>query len=354
MASAFNLADFNLNEGEKFDVSQIVFEAFKTKPSIQQVHDVITGIKSGDLIPFMGLLEDVGGCIEGCDIDATTSAIPMTNKRWAPVPVGARLAHCERDAEKIFNGLRGRMTKEGKWDAEGSEHMQLVAQRAEDALTEIILRYGWFGDTDAENIADGGTVTYGKDPALFNCVDGIWKQIFDLLTVYSSNYVAIAKNDEATYSAQLALASTDGRTTLRSMYEAADTRLLASPDKVYLVTRTLFNNWMAEIEGSQVTNGTYGSVTLNGVTYTTYRNIPIIVVDYWDRMIQAYFNSGTAYHLPHRALLTTAANIPLGFVEDNPFEVYSFYDKKDKQVYIDIEVDVDAKVLEDYMLVAAY
>jgi len=354
MANIYDIYSFDLNEGEKVDLAQAIFENFKTKPVIADVSDVITGIKSGDIIPFIGLLEDVGGCLTGCSITEQTAQIPVTNKRWSPVNVGARLAHCERDADKIFNGIRGRMQKAGKWDSTGDPILQVIAQRAEQALQEMILRYAWHGDTSADVVGSGGVLTAGTDTGLFDCVDGLWKQIFDAVPNTASNYVEITENAEATYALQLALDASDGYDILRGLHENADSRLLAQPDAMFLVTRSIYNNWLAYREDQQMVSGAYDTTQVNTRSYGSFRGIPVIVVDFWDRIIRAYEDDGTAYNLPHRAILTVPSNIPIGFVEDDPFSIDPFYDRVSKEVLVDIEVDVDAKLLETYLISVAY
>ena len=87
----------------------------------------------------------------------------------------------------------------------------------------------------------------------------------------------------------------------------------------------------------------------------TYRGVDIYRVVNWDETIRTYFDNGTKWNLPHRALLTTPDNIPIGTPSTEMLgSLDSFYDRKDKKNYVDAEIMVDIQLLEDYMAVAAY
>ena len=86
-----------------------------------------------------------------------------------------------------------------------------------------------------------------------------------------------------------------------------------------------------------------------------FDGIPVQVRHDWDEFIKANEKDGTAYNLPHRAILTTPENIPIGTTsEEDLQELDSFYDKKSKTNNVDIAFDLDTKVLEDYMAVTAF
>ena len=97
------------------------------------------------------------------------------------------------------------------------------------------------------------------------------------------------------------------------------------------------------------------SRTEEGTSRDTYRGIPIIVREDWDRNIRTYFDNGTTYLDPHRMILTDINNIPIGTLsEDDLKSLDMFYEKKDKTHYIDTAMTLDAKLLEEYMIAVAY
>ena len=86
-----------------------------------------------------------------------------------------------------------------------------------------------------------------------------------------------------------------------------------------------------------------------------YRSTPIIPMDFWDRHIQGDFDNGTTYDNPHRAVLTTKAQLALGFDSaDKVQEFDAFLDKTTELYNIKGGYKMDAKTMEHYMMVAAY
>ena len=350
----FNLENFNINEGETTDIVAAIRERFNQKPLINSIHRVITGLKYNELIPFIGIMPDSGVCQDDCETTESSSAIAWTNKRWSPSDVGAKFKICPKDYRAILNTVRDRLTKEGIWNPEGSEEMQIVEDRALDAMVGYIFRFTWFGDVDANTFGTGyGTLTPGTNITLFNCVDGLWKQAFAAVTAGTLERVEIAENEEATKAAQLALDPSTAFNTMKAMYNAADPRLFDQSGVQFLVTRSLALNYLDFLETNGMENGI---LPLQGQLYApnSYRGIPIVVMNEWDRLIRKYYDNGTTYDLPHRAVLTSPDNIPVGFVEDDMMYLKSWFSNDDEAAYIKIRNEFDAKLLEEYAAVVAY
>jgi len=86
-----------------------------------------------------------------------------------------------------------------------------------------------------------------------------------------------------------------------------------------------------------------------------YRGIPIVLMNEWDRTIRLYQNTTVKWNIPHRALLTTPGNIPIGTLNEGDMQnLESFYDKKDKTNYVDYGYFMDAVFGESYLASAAY
>ena len=80
-----------------------------------------------------------------------------------------------------------------------------------------------------------------------------------------------------------------------------------------------------------------------------------VAFSFQDRIIRAYENDGTVYNLPHRAILMVKSNMQIGTEDLSTLsEVDVFYDKKEKKNYVDTEYLIDAKIIEDYLIQAAY
>ena len=92
-----------------------------------------------------------------------------------------------------------------------------------------------------------------------------------------------------------------------------------------------------------------------GISTLERKGVKIYAFSFWDRYIQTYFDNGTKYYLPHRAVMTTKEQLAIGVEDSNSFQQFDiWYDKKSKNVYIDLMFKNDAKVLEDYMVQVAY
>lgn len=349
----FNLENFNINEGEKTDLARAIRERFLSRPELTTMHEIITGVTYNELIPFIGLLPDSGVCQEDCATTSSNSAIAFTNKRWTPKDVGDKLKICPKDYRAVLNTVRANLTKAGVWNPEGSEEMQIVEDRALEAMISYLHRLAWFGDTAANTVASGyGTMTNGTNLSLFNCLDGLWQQAFAAVTAGTLEKVTIAKNAEASYAAQ-ALGEDNAFDTFKAMYEAADPRLFQTTGYQYIVTRSLYLNYIASLEKKGLSNGLN---PLDNAAYgpNVFRGIPILVNDEWDRIIRQYFNSGTKWDKPHRAILTAPSNIPAGFIENDIATLDSWYSRDDEAAYIKIRNEFDVKLLEEYAAVVAY
>jgi hypothetical protein len=72
-------------------------------------------------------------------------------------------------------------------------------------------------------------------------------------------------------------------------------------------------------------------------------------------MIRTYENDGTVYFLPHRALLTVKENTQIGTCEEaNLSEMGTIYDPIKKEMHLDTGYNIDAKIIEDYLVQVAY
>ena len=87
----------------------------------------------------------------------------------------------------------------------------------------------------------------------------------------------------------------------------------------------------------------------------TYRGIKVVNVEFWDRYIKILHDNGTVLYRPHRALLTTKDNIPLGTQDTESLsKLDAWFERKDNANYIDALYNLDAKLLETYMCAVAY
>lgn len=354
MSSVVDLSGLTLNTREAESPSQAIFETVYAKPELVNAHGIQTGIIMDQQIPFFGLLGLVGEADTDCDAPTSTEQISTSEKTWTPKTIGFRLAHCQKDVDALFKIWERSMKAKDQWEQIENPMVTFLSQRVVDASLESQLRLSSFGDTAAANIASAGRITDGVNVKYFNVIDGIWKQVETGVTAETIEHVNIPENEEAAKADQVVLDDDRAYKVLKAMYEAADSRLLAQPGKVFELTRSLFVNLESYLE-SKTLNAGFVERTENGASGLSYRGIPIVVRDDWDRNIRAYMYDGTKYDNPHRALLTVKENIPIGTSdEDSMKNLEMFYDRTDRKHYIDVAYSMDAKVLQNYLVVAAY
>lgn len=357
MAEIFDLDALTMNEEEATQVSQAVFERTITGGELSETHDIVTGIEHKTQIPFIGNIGLIGKKVTSCDRGVNPAQIPLTEKFWDPVLIGDRFKHCAVDVPALFKLFKkAQRVNPDFYDRIGSEEMGVIVSKLEQALTAMLNRLVWFGDTAADNVANAGVITDGVDVDYFNIIDGLWKQIMTEVPAGSANHVNIAANEGASYALQ-ALPANSALSIFRAMHTQIDARFFQAMEEgaqpEFLVTRGLYQNYLDELEDKSLVFTL--AEAKDGVNQLSYRGIPIKVRHDWDNNIRAYQDNGTTWNLPHRAVLTVKENIPVGTLSSEDFNTLeSWYEKKDKANYIDVDLELDTKHLLPYMTVAAY
>lgn len=355
--SLFDLDALTMNPEEAQSVSEAVFERVITGGDLARFHDIVTGITHKTQIPFIGNLGLIGKKITGCARGENPGEIPLTEKFWDPELIGDRFKHCALDVPQLFKLFQKAKRANPDWfDRIDSEELAMIEVKIGHAMTAMLNRLVWFGDKAADNVSGTGVITDGIDVDYFNPIDGLWKQIMTEITPSSPNYVEIAANAGASYSAQ-ALAANSALSIFRKMFNKIDARFFQAIEEggqpELLVTRELFQNYQDELEDKSLIFTL--AEAKDGVNSLSYRGIPIKVKYDWDNNIRSYQDNGTTWNLPNRALLTVKENIPVGTLSTEDFNhIESWYEKKDKANYMDVDIMLDAKFLLDYMAVAAY
>lgn len=362
MASVITTSELNLDAIEPDDISKYVFESALFNGPLSVLHRIDTGIQADEKIRLVGLPGLAGECIDNCEVPSGTT-LAMSEKVWTPRTVGFRLAHCSKDLSQQLIALKKRMERyPDEYDPSGSPEFEVLANAADITTRKMLFRHAHFGDKDIETFASGGYLKNGTDPKYFNCIDGVWKQTFAGVTAGKIERVTITANAGVSYAAQ-ELAADAAVSIFKSMFNKSDARLKQNRGTSYFaVTRTLADNYMDTLESKSLANTVDARTTLNeqgrpGAEFLVgfYRGIPIYVMDEWDEIITAYFDNGTKYDKPHRAILTTVENIPVGTPSTEMLgSMDGWYERKDKKYYLDGEAKFDVKILEEYKIVAAY
>ena len=329
----YDLSNLTLNPEEANQVSQAIFETVLEQSDIAKHHEIQSGIEHQTQIPFIGTLGLVGKKIIACQRDANGNQIPMSEKFWNPQHIGDRFEHCSTDLNPLFKLFRKAVRMNPDYfDRLDSEEFGVVAMRIEQAIKEMITRLTWFGDTSIENVSNAGYLKNGEDTSFFDIIDGLWPQIIGTDIPTTSNYyVEIAQNAEATKVLQQTLPTDFAYNLFKTMWTKADSRLkqLVMNNQIELqlhVTGDIYENYQ-DFKETKSLEFTLKNVEDGGLK-SFFRNVEVIPHYDWDAIIQGYFDNGTTYHLPNRALLTTPSNIPIGTRNEGDLtQLESFYDQ---------------------------
>lgn len=351
----FTTSELTFTGEEVRDISELVFEdTIGAETELREIHRIDTGIVAAKKIGIVGELGLVGVAGEGCDPTPDTNNAPIVQKAWDPKPVQFRSEECFADwlASFFVYFLKPGVQKSDMTDTAAADYIRMVLV---PALKKMMWRLSWFNDTNHANSDDSpaGVISPTSPLAYFNILDGFWAQIFDIVAANSTRRYTISENAEATYTLQSALAAGKSYTILNKLYEGADPRLISSGDLIFVVTRSIYDNYYTYLESKSV-DLSFVRIE-DGAKNLYYRGIPVISMPVWDDIIRAHFDNGTTWQYPHRAVLMKKENMPIGLEEtESHLELDIFTDKKSKKLITDAYFTMDVKVIIDHMIQVAY
>ena len=350
MAAKFDVSALTLNAEEVKEVSKVIVEQAFINGNLADIHDIQTGIAHKQQILFVDNLPVGGKALSGCT-PAEIAALGFTQKYWDPALVAGRFTHCANDENKLFKILKkATNVYPDFFEGLGNDVERMVSAIILTHIEESVLAKAWFSDTAAALIAGGGVFKAGTDVAIFNQFDGIFKQIFADATIPKT---AIAKNAGANYAAQV-LTDAEAFAVVKGVYDKADSRLKSSPDGRIMVTSEIYYGYLNHIQTTQNAGGIITTM-IDGVVKVSYMGVPVMNMGTWTRNIIDFQDTGVKLNVPHRAVYTVKANIPLGTLsQDDLQNLDSFYYRKDNQNIIDYGYFLDAKLGEAYMTSVAY
>jgi hypothetical protein len=144
---------------------------------------------------------------------------------------------------------------------------------------------------------------------------------------------------------------------MNKVFKAAPSVLRTQPDAQFLVTFDLFQNYREDLQ-AKGENFTI-DYTVNGLESLMFNGKKIVNMEsVWGAGTTGDFVDNTtnnAGYLPNRIVFTTPANIPVGTLNEADFaDIESFYVQKDRKSYIGYGLQLDAKVIEEQLIVVAY
>ena len=356
-----NPAHLDFDGDQIKNISEAVFVSGFAKPEIERFHTVVTEIVAKKQIAILGRINELVGAGSGT-CSPTASAITITNsqKFWDPEMISDRFEFCWTDLKGTFFiwGLKKGIQKA---DLDKTDFANWVEELLVDVIWECIYRVAWFNDTDAALVtaSPAGVITAGTTLAYFNRIDGFWTQLYAIVAADSARLTAgfTAVNAGVSYAAQeFDSADTTARLALNAldnMEYGADLRLREDADRVYIVTQSIGDQLKRELKSISMQYEI--EKVVNGIEVMTIDGKKVYIFSFWDRIIKAYYDNGTTYFKPHRAILVNPVDLQIGTEGGTQLdELDVFYDKDSKKTKIDFAFSIDAKFIRDYAVQLAY
>ena len=224
-------------------------------------------------------------------------------------------------------------------DLTDSDYMeQVVRPILEQAIRDLMIRFAFFGDTDAE-----GTLKDGVDPEYFNLVDGIFKQLFEGVTAGKTTRVAIDANTKATVAAQYEAMRQPGAATgvLNNLIINTPMKLRRMADRVFIVTQAFADMLNLDIQENNKGSELQWESIFAGIQKTTYQGITLVAVPQFDEIIQEYLKNAAnadAYDKPFRVIYGAKGNFRVG--------------SKSRETVADLKVTFDDVTRKNYIYAA--
>ena len=198
MASAgINFETLTPQNGAVKDLAELIFLELTAEDKLGAVVTFMTGQQNGDKIGYVGKRGRYGRAATGCDPTYDADQIPVNEKTWVIKAWEIAEAICYKDLEAT---IADHMAKNGTDKADLTDTYYLdniVRPFFEQAILDLIIRFVFFGDTEA-----AGTLKEGVSADNFNLIDGIWKQLFMGVTAGKVHRVTVAANNQTTVAAQ--------------------------------------------------------------------------------------------------------------------------------------------------------
>lgn len=310
-------------------------------------------VRNGDPIALLGDMSMVGKKGNGCSPTFDEVSIENSLERWKLGDWQAPLKICY---SAMANTIAEYDLKAGtdKPDISGTAVEDVYMEKLNQALQMMAWRLGWFGDEQASNAKNGGKITDSiTDLSYFTTCDGLFKKIF---AATASTKTAIAANAETTTAAQKSKLLTKGVATdlVDKVIMDADSRIVDDSSAVLMMTRSVADALAYDAKKTYQINIPWEKL-FDGFDVASWNGVTVARVGIWDRMINAYENTGTKLNLPHRMVFCNPKQLMVGTETGGAISTLNnWYDPNTREYKIDIMGKMGTALLESDMIHAAY
>lgn len=312
-------------------------------------------VKNDDPIALIGELDMVGKKGSGCDPEYEEKGFANSMERWV-------LGDWQIPVKICYDAVAGTIaelalnTGTEIGDLTNTDIMAIYTSLLDRAMKQMIWRFGWFGDTEANNVAGGGKITDGLDLSHFTVCDGLFKRIFAICTSNTAQRTTITANTQSTTAAQKSELLTSGTATslVDQILMDADSRIIDDPNAVLMMTRSLADALTYDIKKTYHDIMPWEKV-FEGFDTATYNGVKIARISIWDRLIAADEKGSEALNLPHRAVFANPKQLMVGTDADSLIsDLDIWFDRKERRNYLFSQGKIGTAILESGLIHAAY
>lgn len=352
--AGLNFTGLTPKNGAVRELAELIFLEITQDDQLGELVTFMLGQENGAKLGFVGKPGLLGKAGEGCNPVYDKNLVETSEKAWAFKEWIIAEAICYKDLEgTVAEHYAANGTDVA--DLTDTEYMNtIVRPLLEQAITDLMIRFIFFGDVDAL-----GTLKEGVDAEHFNLIDGIWKQLFQGVAAGKTVRVPVAANEAATINAQYEAMKAPGAATgvLNELIIKTPMKLRKLADRRFITTQAFADMLALDIQSNNKGSDLQWETIFAGIQRTTYQGITYLAVPQFDEIIQEYLKNQTnagAYDKPFRVIYTSKGNLRAGSKSKERVANLSVtFDDVTRQNYIYASDTIDAKVVaEEYAAVA--
>lgn len=335
-STGLNFSNLTPDNGAVRDLRKLIFKAVLGVDQIGALVNVLPGQKHGAKVGFVGEFGLIGKASSKCNPEFGNDVIATDEATW-DIPeweVAEKICYADLEGTLAQVGMR---TGTDIADLTGTDYVDYVIMpRLELAIRKMLMRFVWFGDKSAANVADGGVIKAGVSPDYFKVTDGLWKRIFAVVAADSARHTTIAANAQTTWANQKSAFRSSGVATgvMDALISDAPLVLREQSNGVIYITQVFKDALDADIRANNKGSELQWESLFDGIKKTSYNGIDVVVIPFWDEIIQNYeatSNSGQ-YNKPFRAVYTIKDNLLAGTESESELAAINIWFNMDEQM----------------------
>lgn len=348
MAKMINLADAVAQYGGSERMAELFISILETDPSLGATCTIKTSQRDKGKIITLSSGTHVGTKGKGCNPTYQQIAPAAETATWDLQDYEIPLSICSEDWKSI-------MQEFNQWRDNGDDKMERLITSAirpliEDEITQTLQRYGWFGDLNADTFTNGGNFSDTIDGAAWpldwvNVCDGLFTKLAAIVALAPNQLTAIAANAQTSYATQQSAIAVAGVATgiLDAVLRDANPRI-KNNGGVLLMTDAFYQAFYNDYNANHNATIPYETVA-EGVGLSMYRGVKIIVVSWWDSIINEFQNTGTAWYKPFRVVYANLDNLLIGTSSNRDnLELEFNFDAKSRENLIYASSNIDTAI----------